>query len=115
MTRKPVQTKRPPARKITGHRGQWTADVAGVELAVLHSTWRVGVTGYFDPMTEINTDKEKHKRLAKVLADNDVAVMQRDAGDDPLTRDGYAGLFSYKDLEIGQDGSISLTLVDRVQ
>ena len=115
MTRKPLQKKRAPTKKIVGHRGQWTADVEGQELAVLHNTWRVGTTGYHDPMERAKTDAAKHKRLAEALAANDVAVMQRDADEDALTKDGYIGLFSYKDLEIGEDGSIKLVLVDRVQ
>lgn len=115
MTKKLQQRKRQPDKKITGFRGQWTADVAGTELAVLHNTWRVGTTGYFDPMEKAKSDGEKHKRLTDALASNDVAVMQRDAGDEALTREAFIGLFSYKDLEIGDDGSIKLTLVDRVQ
>ena len=115
MTRKPLQKKRPPARKIVGHRGQWTADVDGQELAVLHNTWRVGTTGSHDPMERAKTDGAKHKRLTEALAANEVAVMQRDGTDDGLSRDGYIGLFSYRDLEIGDDGSIKLVLVDRIQ
>jgi hypothetical protein len=115
MTKKPLQKKRKPYRKIAAHRGQWTADVAGQELAILHNTWRVGTTGYHDPMERATKEAAKHKRLTEALTANDVAVMKRDAGDDGLSRDGYIGLFSYKDLEIGDDGSITLTLVDRVQ
>jgi hypothetical protein len=115
MSRKIERKLRAPAKKIVGHRGQWTADVAGRELAVLHSTWRVGTNGYHDPMEKAKTDGAKHKRLTDALTANDVAVMQRDAADDGLSRDGYIGLFSYKDVEIGDDGSITLTLVDRVQ
>jgi hypothetical protein len=114
VTRKP-QKKRQPARRIVGHRGQWTADVAGKELAVLHMGWRVGTTGYFDPMKDAKTDGEKHRRLTDALVANDVAVMQRDADDARMSPDGYIGLFSYKDLAIGDDGSIKLTFVDRVQ
>ena len=115
MTKKPLQRKRQPEKKITAFRGQWTADVAGEELAVLHNTMRVGTTGYFDPMEKSKSDQDKHKRLTDALVANDVAVMQRDKDDEALSRDAYIGLFSYKDLEIGDDGSITLTLVDRVQ
>ncbi len=115
MTKKPVQRKRQPDKKISAFRGQWTADVEGRELAVLHNTWRVGTTGYFDPMKKAGSEADKHKRLKSALEANDVAVMQRDMGDEALTRDAFIGLFSYKDLKIGDDGSITLTLVDRVQ
>ena len=115
MSRKITQKLRAPTKKITGHRGQWTADVEGRELAVLTNTWRVGTTGYFDPMHGAKVDGEKHQRLSQALSENDVAVMQRDAGDGKFSRDGYVGLFSYKDLVIGDDGSIRLTFVDRVQ
>lgn len=115
MTRKPLQKKRQPDKKIVGHRGQWTADVDGRELAVLHTTYRQGPTGYFAPPDPANSGA-KFDRLRQALEGNDVAVIQRDAPDDPgLARTGYVGLFSYKDLEIGVDGSIRLTLVDRVQ
>ena len=115
MSRKIPQKLRAPTKKIVGHRGQWTADVEGRELAVLHNTRRQGTTGYFDPMTKVKLDGDKYRRLAQALRENDVAVMQRDAGDDGLSRDGYIGIFSYSDLAIGDDGSISLKLVDRVQ
>ena len=115
MTRKPLQKKRQPDRKIVGHRGQWTADVGGQEMAVLTNTWRVGKTGYHDPMEGAKVEGAKHKRLTEALAANDVAVMQRDAGDGSFSRNGYIGLFSYRDLEIGEDGSIKLVLVDRIQ
>ncbi|MBM9593525.1 hypothetical protein [Roseitranquillus sediminis] len=92
---KPAHKLRAPQKKTTGHRGQWTADVNGRELAVLHNTWRVGTTGYFDPMEAAKTDGAKHKRLTDALLENDVAVVQRDAPDDPgMARSGYIGLFS---------------------
>ena len=117
MSRKsPPRKQRAPTKKITGHRGQWTADVEGRELGVLHTSWREGVTGYFDPMEGAKADGAKHARLAEALRSNDLAVMQRDTPGDPgLSRDGYIGIFSYKDLQIGDDGSVRLTLVDRVQ
>ena len=116
MSRQPLRKLRAPARKITGGRGQWTADVDGVEMGVLHNTHREGTTGYFDPMDGAKLDGAKHDRLVAALQAGDVAVMQRDTPGDPaLSRDGFVGLFSFKDLEIGEDGSIRLTFVDRVQ
>ncbi len=114
MTKKPLQKKRPPKARIVGHRGQWTASVDGRELPILHTTSRVGQTGYFDPMAEVGADGEKHRRLTDALIANDVAVMQRTTTDGAFTRDGYVGLFSYGDLEIGDDGSIKLTLTGLV-
>lgn len=115
MSRKIIQKVRPPTKKITTTRGQWTADVEGRELAVLRSGRRVGTTGYFDPMAVAKADGAKFERLLAALAGNDVAVLQRDEEDAPKSRDGYVGLFSYKDLQVGEDGSITLTFVDRVQ
>ena len=114
MSRKIAQKVRPPTKKITTTRGQWTADVEGRELAVLQSARRVGTTGYFDPMENAKADGPKYERLLSALADNDVAVLQRDA-EGTAASGAYVGLFSYKDLQIGDDGSISLTFVDRVQ
>jgi hypothetical protein len=113
--KKPVRKLRAPTKKITGLRGQWTADVDGRELAVLHSSHRVGTTGYFDPHRVEVADGAKQARLAAALRDNDVAVVQRDSDRTNISREGYIGLFSYQDLEIGEDGSIRLTFVDRVQ
>lgn len=116
MSRPIVRKLRPPSRKIAGARGQWTADVEGVEMAVLHNSWRVGTTGYFDPMDGFGRDGKKHADLVRALEAGDIAVIQRDKSGDPaLSRDGYVGLFRFKDLEIGENGSIRLTLVDRVQ
>lgn len=76
---------------------------------MLHSTWRVGTTGYHDPMAAAKAEGDKHRRLTAALAANEVAVMQRDDDSSNI------GLFSYKDLQLGEDGSITLTLVARVQ
>lgn len=115
MSRKIIQKRRAPTKKITSHRGQWTVDVEGRELAVLHNTWRVGTTGYLDENRAEVVSSDKQARLVAALRDNDVAVLQRDVDRETLARDGYIGIFSYKDLEIGEDGSIKLTFVDRVQ
>ncbi len=116
MSRRPERRTRPPEKKIVGARGQWTAEVDGVEMAVLHTTHRQGLRDYFDPMEGGPVDGAKHARLVAALRAGNVAVMQRDKPGDPgLARDGYVGLFSFKDLEIGDDGSIRLTFVDRVQ
>ena len=114
MSRKIPRKLRAPTKKIISHRGQWTADVEGRELPVLHSSCREGTTGYFAPPKETR-EGAKFDRLRQALESNEVAVMQRDASHDGSSRDGYIGLFSYKNLVIGDDGSIRLTFVDRVQ
>ena len=112
--KKMVRKLRVPTKKIVGHRGQWTADVEGRELAVLHSSYREGTTGYFAPPKESRSGA-KFDRLRLALENNDVAVMQRDASEGDGSREGYIGLFSYKDLEFGDGNSIRLTLVERIQ
>ena len=114
MSRKIPRKLRAPTKKIIGYRGQWTADVEGRELPVLNSSYREGTTGYFDAPKETR-EGAKFDRLRQALESNDIAVMQRNASDDGRSREGYIGLFSYKDLEFGDDNSIRLTLVDRVQ
>ena len=115
MSRKPDRKLRPPPMRIVGRRGEWTADVEGRELAVLHNTHRVGARSYVDANRADVAASEKQARLVAALIENDMAVLQRDADAETRARDGFIGIFSYKDLDIGEDGSIRLTFVDRIQ
>lgn len=97
---------------IVGARGDWTAKVEGRTLAVIHTSWRRGPTGYHDPMAGANTTGKRYTEFAEALKSNDLVVVQRD-GPGSLARDGYIGVFHFKDLTIGSAGEISLTLVAR--
>lgn len=98
---------------IHGERGRWVAEVDGRWLAVLHNSWRAGPTGYFDPMDGASVGGARYAELVGALRDHDEAVIQRDKSRDDFSRAGYVGVFRFKDLAIGQDGSIRLTLVER--
>jgi hypothetical protein len=97
---------------IVGARGDRTAEVEGRRLAVIHSSWREGLTGYHDPMTAAKTDGRRYRDLLSALRAHDLVVVQRDAPGG-LERDGYVGVFRFRDLAVGDDGAIRLTLVER--
>ena len=63
-------------------------------------------------MTGAKTDGKRHAEYVEALRRESFVILQRDL-DATLARDGYVGIFSFKDLEIGADGSVSLTLVSR--
>ena len=98
--------------KITGERGRWLAEAEGRWLPVIHTTWRVGATGYFDPMTGAKVDGKRHGEYVEALKRETLVVVQRDKPGS-FERDGYVGIFAFKDVLIGEDGSIRLTLVSR--
>lgn len=55
---------------------------------------------------------KRYADFVEALRSNDLVVVQRDVPGG-LARDGYIGVFRFKDLMIGPDGAISLTLVER--
>ncbi|MBP6737216.1 MAG: hypothetical protein KA139_07245 [Rhodobacteraceae bacterium] len=97
---------------IVGARGDWTAEVEGRRLAVIHSCWRQGATGYHDPMSGANITGKRYDDFLDALKSHDLVVVQRDVPGS-FARDGYVGVFRFKGLEIGPKGEISLTLVER--
>ena len=97
---------------IVGARGDWTAEVEGRRLAVIHTCWRQGLTGYHDPMEGANTTGKRYSDFVDALKSNDLVVVQRDVPGS-FARDGYVGVFHFKDLNIGPAGDVSLTLVAR--
>ncbi|KHQ52528.1 hypothetical protein [Mameliella alba] len=100
--------------KTTGERGRWTAEVEGKRLAVIHNTWRVGETGYADPMEGIDRNGKRFMEYAEALRDHDLVVMQRDVGGGDLARDGYIGVFSFDSLDLTEGAPVRLRLLDRV-
>ena len=98
---------------IQGARGRWVAKVEGTWLGVIHASWRRGPTGYLDPMPGAKVDGKRYAELVEALRDHDKVVLQRDTDPISLARDGYVGVFHFKDLIVGADGSIGLTLTSR--
>ena len=81
-------------------------------LPVIHDTWRQGQTGYFDPMTGAKVEGKRHAEYIEALRREDLLILQRDKAGS-LERDGYIGIFTFKDLVVGDDGSVELTIVAR--
>jgi hypothetical protein len=98
---------------IIGQRGRWLAEVEGQMLPVLHHSWRRGPNEYFDPMSDAKIDGAQYTEFVAALRGGTQAVIQKDAKGS-LDRDGYVGVFSYRDLDIGTDGSIRLIVTDRI-
>ena len=48
------------------------------------------------------------------LRETDRVVVQRDKGQGSLERDGYVGVFSFKDLQVDPDGPIEMRLTARI-
>jgi len=97
---------------IHGLRGEWTAEVEGRRLAVIHTSKRKGVTGYHDPMVGAKIDGKRYSDFLVALQSQDLVVVQRDVPG-TFDRDGYVGVFTFKDLSVSEDGAISLTLIER--
>lgn len=100
--------------KINGFRGRWVAEVEGRLLAVLHHLHRVPPDGYFGPIgdpRDIGT--KRFRELEDALREHDLAVIQRDRDAETLARDGYVGVFGFKDLVIDHARGISLTFTEK--
>ncbi len=100
--------------RITGARGDWTADVEGVRLPVIHTTWRDGPNKYRDPMVGEKLDGKRYQGYVELLLRSTEVVLQRDADPQSLARNGYVGVFSFVDLDVEAGGAISLNLTKRV-
>jgi hypothetical protein len=98
---------------IHGERGRWLAEVEGAWLAVIHTTWRQGATGYHDPMAGAKIDGARYTEFVQALRDHDRVVIQRDKPG-TFDRDGYVGVFKFTSLEIRPDGAVSLILTERL-
>lgn len=104
----------PRAVKITGGRGDWIADVDGERLAVIHDTWWTGKDAYRDPMEGVDVASKRYVEYVAKLQESDRVVVQRDKGDGNLDREGYVGVFSFKDLVVDPAGPIEMRLTARV-
>jgi len=98
--------------KINGVRGRWLAEAEGEWLAVIHDTWRKGKDGYLDPMTGAKLDGKRYLEFVEALRVKDLVILQKDKPGG-FERESYIGIFTFSNLAIGDDGSISLKLIDR--
>lgn len=101
-----------PRVKITGARGDWTAEVKGRRLAVLHNTWWQPPHTYRDPMEGVKHDGKRFQTYLTALQEHDQVVMQRDVKGG-LARDGYIGVFFFENPVVNDDGSVSLQILAR--
>jgi hypothetical protein len=99
---------------ITGARGDWIADVDGERLAVVHDTWWTGRDAYRDPMVDVDLTTKRYTEYVEKLRGSDRVVVQRDKGKGSLERDGYVGVFSFRDLEIDPEGPVAMRLTARI-
>ena len=101
--------------KITGARGDWTAKVGLERLAVLHNSWwDIPTKQYFDPMNGADLSGARYKAFTEALENSDKVVIQKDVSKDDFTRNGYVGVFRFTELVFGEDGSVSLKIVERI-
>jgi len=107
-------TAAPRPVKIVGARGDWTATVEGKRLAVIHNIWWTPPSSYFDPMDHAKLDGKRYRDFVQALQGNDTAIMQKTATDGSFSRLGYVGLFRYQDVVVGEDGSVALTITERL-
>lgn len=105
--------KAPPKVKISGARTDWTARVDDQKLAVIHNIWWTPPGHYHDPMTDIDVSGKRYREFCEALVEYPFAVMQRTATDGTLKRLGFIDMFDFKDLEIADNGAVSLTITGR--
>lgn len=100
--------------RISGERGRWVAEVEGRWLGVLHHTLREGKNGYRAPIAPEHPGQKRFEELIDALKTHDLAVVQRDADPVTLARNGYVGVFRFKDLEVDLETlELRLQLVER--
>ena len=106
---------RRPQVKVTGSIGRWTAEADGETLPVLHSQhWDVRSGNYLDPMKGVSKDRGKWPDYVARLHECDRVIIQKDTDPDTLRRDGYIGVFRFTNLDVREDGSIALRIIERL-
>ncbi|MGR3343432.1 MAG: hypothetical protein ACU0DI_09460 [Paracoccaceae bacterium] len=88
--------------------------MAGDRLAVIHDIWWTPPSNYFDPMKGAKTEGKRYTDFIAALNAHDRAIMQRTAEDGSFARLGYVGVFRFNNLAVGDDGSVSLTIFERL-
>ena len=99
--------------RINGVRGRWVAKVEGKWLGVLHNTQRLGLDRYEAPILPEHIGSKRLLDLEGALREHDLVVIQKDENETNLARNGYVGVFYFKDLIFDPDHGIRLTFTDR--
>ena len=86
--------------------------VEGRRPAVLHPTWRIGMTGYRDPMSGAKSERQRYAACLAALTSENLVVVRKDKPE-TLERGGYVSVFTFKDLVVEKSAAASLTLVAR--
>ncbi|MBT8417351.1 MAG: hypothetical protein KJO42_07910 [Silicimonas sp.] len=107
-------TKAPRPVKVKGKRGDWTVDMDGTHTAVIHDLWYTPPGAYHDPMEGVDLKGARYTDFIGALKDSDTVVMQKSKDDGTLARLGYIGVFKFKDLDVADDGAVSLTITERL-
>jgi hypothetical protein len=94
-------------------RGRWVADVEGRLLGVLHHTQRVGLDKYQAAILPEHLGSKRLAELERALRENEHVVVQRDKDSVTLARDGYVGVFTFKDLVFDPDEGLKLTFTGK--
>ena len=97
---------------INGKRGRWVAEAAGRWRAVLRHTLWVGADRSEAPIMPEHVGDRRPGELEQALRENDPAVIQRDKDAVSLARNGYVGVFRFKDLIIDYKHGLKLTLTE---
>ncbi len=98
---------------IHPERGRWVPEVEGKWLANLHSSFRVGLDRYEAPIRPEDWGTKRLGELERALKENEPVVVRKDKGPDDLSRDGYIGVFRFKDLIFDAEQGLKLTFVAR--
>ena len=114
MPKVPAEKRTPRSVLITGARGDWIVDVEGERLAVIHDTWWTGRSGYRDPMAGVDLRGRRYLDYVARLQETDRVVVQRDKGKGSLERDGYVGVFSFRELLVDPAGPVEMQLTARI-
>ncbi|WP_299873081.1 hypothetical protein [uncultured Sulfitobacter sp.] len=104
---------KPKLVKIVGSIGSYTADVDGCQLGVIHQTFYRPDGSYRHPFLKADFESFKVQNLISALKKYDLVVMQRDKDPETLARDGYVGVFRFKDFAADPDNGLSLKITAR--
>lgn len=70
------------------------------------------MTQYRDPMTGAKIDGKNYAKYMAALTTESLVIVQKDKPG-TLDRNGYVGVFTFKDLIVEDSGAVTLTLVAR--
>lgn len=103
-----------PRVTVKGSRADWIAAAGADRLPVIHDTWYGKAGAYHDPMTDADQEGKYYKAFVTLLGQTDRVIMQRDKTPGSQERDGYIAVFKFQDLELHEDGAVTLKVTERV-